>query len=143
MYTYWNYKENTSIFGAKLKMLREMNNLTQAKLAKELCISRSCVSNYESGVRNPDFDMIKRISEYFNVFVDYLLSTSDYIDMPIEKDKADEFSEISRRLKACGDTIDISGISMRKKIAIIEFSRYIINSDDDIFINPREKIVNK
>ena len=143
MYTYWNYKENASVFGAKLKMLREMNNLTQAELAKELCISRSCISNYESGSRNPDFDMIKRISEYFNVFADYLLCTSDYIDLPIEKDKTGEFIEISKRLKSYGDTIDISGISMRKKIAIIEFSRYIINSDDDIFINNQRKIKNK
>ena len=114
-------------------MLREMNNLTQTELAKELCISRSCISNYESGTRNPDYDMIKRIAEYFNVFVDYLISTSDYVEMPIERDKAEEFNEISRRLKSCGDNIDISGISMRKKIAIIEFSRYIINSEDGIY----------
>lgn len=135
MYKYWDYKKKNKFFAEKLKELRGAMGLTQGQLAENLCVSRSCISNYENGSRYPDYDMIKRIADYFNVLVDYLLSTTDYCNLPVERDKMGEYNEISRRIECCGDKIDISGISMSKKIAIIEFSKYIINSDDGMLRN--------
>lgn len=36
------------IFAKRLKELRSVEGLTQAKLAKRLNVSRSCLANYES-----------------------------------------------------------------------------------------------
>lgn len=56
-----------------LKSLRLANNLTQDELAKRLKISRSAVGMYESGSREPDFDTLELIADFFNVDVDYLM----------------------------------------------------------------------
>ncbi|MCK8827128.1 helix-turn-helix domain-containing protein [Natroniella acetigena] len=63
--------------GRRLKKLRKEAELTQAKLAKELNIGESTISLYESGNREPDYQILKRIADYFNVSVDYLLELTD------------------------------------------------------------------
>lgn len=59
-----------------LKSLRLSKNLTQGELAKQLKISRSAVGMYESGAREPDFDTLELIADFFNVDVDYLMGRS-------------------------------------------------------------------
>lgn len=59
-----------------LKSLRLSMNLTQSELAKQLKISRSAVGMYESGAREPDFDTLELIADFFNVDVDYLMGRS-------------------------------------------------------------------
>lgn len=62
----------------KLKNLRINAGLTQEKLAKKLFISRSCWSNYETGIRMPTIEMMGKIADYFNVGINYFLNdTSD------------------------------------------------------------------
>ena len=60
----------------KLKELREQQNLSQQDLAKILKVSPSTVSNWESGKRQPDIQMIVVIANYFNVSVDEVLGRS-------------------------------------------------------------------
>lgn len=56
-----------------LKSLRLAKNLTQDELAKQLRISRSAIGMYESGAREPDFDTLELIADFFNVDIDYLM----------------------------------------------------------------------
>ncbi len=56
-----------------LKTLRTSHNLTQDALAKKLKISRSTIGMYESGAREPDFETLELIADFFNVDIDYLL----------------------------------------------------------------------
>ena len=60
------------MFGDILKQLRKRDHMTQGDLANALKISRSTVAMYETDVRNPDHELMKRISELFNVSMDYL-----------------------------------------------------------------------
>lgn len=61
-------------FSNILKSLRKSYGLTQEELAKQLkTISRSTIGMYESGAREPDFETLELIADYFNVDVDYLL----------------------------------------------------------------------
>lgn len=60
------------MFGDILKQLRKRNQMTQGDLATALKISRSTIAMYETDVRNPDHELMKRISELFNVSMDYL-----------------------------------------------------------------------
>lgn len=60
-----------------LKSLRKSKGLTQDELAKRLKISRSTIGMYENGSREPDFETIELIADFFNVDIDYLLGRTD------------------------------------------------------------------
>ena len=55
-----------------LKVLRKKKGYSQAELGKILGISKSTVCMYELGERMPDYEMMKSISNLFNVSLDYL-----------------------------------------------------------------------
>lgn len=61
------------MFNEKLADLRKKRGLSQYKLADELGFSRGQIANYEQGKREPDFETLKKLAEYFNVTTDYLL----------------------------------------------------------------------
>lgn len=56
-----------------LKSLRTARSLTQDELSKQLKISRSTIGMYEKGAREPDFETLELIADFFNVDIDYLL----------------------------------------------------------------------
>lgn len=59
------------------KALRMASGLTQQELADKLKISRSTIGMYETGAREPDYDTLEEIADFFNVDIDYLLGRSD------------------------------------------------------------------
>jgi transcriptional regulator with XRE-family HTH domain len=61
------------IFIKRLKGLRKSNKLTQQQLADSLCITRSELSDLESGKEDPHPLLLTRLSNVFGVSVDYLL----------------------------------------------------------------------
>lgn len=63
-------------FGAILKNLRVSRDITQEQLASMLGVSRSAVGMYETGGRQPDFEMMETIADIFNVDMDYLMGRS-------------------------------------------------------------------
>lgn len=60
-------------FAERLRLLRKQRNLSQQQLADKLGISNSTISMYERGEREPDFEMLELIGDYFNVDTNYLL----------------------------------------------------------------------
>ena len=65
-------------FSDRLKLLRREHNLSQMELARQLgCVSKSSVNMYERGEREPSFETLEAIADYFNVDLDYLLGKSD------------------------------------------------------------------
>ena len=63
-------------FGTVLKSLRTKNKMTQKELADTLGVSESRIGMYERCQREPDFEMLEVIADYFNVEIDYLLGRS-------------------------------------------------------------------
>ena len=63
-------------FASVLKKLRLAKGLTQGELAEALGTTRSRLSMYELGQREPDFETTETIADFFNVDVDYLLGRS-------------------------------------------------------------------
>lgn len=55
------------MFSEQLKKLRLERGLTQVQLAKLLKISKSSISMYENGNREPDFETEELIADFFNV----------------------------------------------------------------------------
>ena len=48
-----------------LRKIRRDQGLTQAEIAKMLGVSRSCVANWETGVREADILIIRKYNELF------------------------------------------------------------------------------
>lgn len=56
-----------------LKNVRLLKKLTQQEVANALNISVQAYSHYETGRREPDFNTLTRLANFFNVTTDYLL----------------------------------------------------------------------
>ena len=69
-------KENSGLVG--LKIIRKQKNLNQLKVALDLNISREALSHYENGKRSPDVTMLRALSEYFNVSIDFLINGREF-----------------------------------------------------------------
>ncbi|MBE7530497.1 MAG: helix-turn-helix transcriptional regulator [Chloroflexi bacterium] len=59
--------------GEKLKALRAQHGLTTRQLAVELEVSQAQISRIENGLRQPDGDLLIRISDFFHISLDRLM----------------------------------------------------------------------
>lgn len=61
------------IIGKNIKYLRNLKDLTQEDLAKELKVTRAKIGSYEEERSDPSIDMLIILSEYFNLPIDVLV----------------------------------------------------------------------
>lgn len=61
----------------RIKLLREEFNYTQQDLANKLNCSKSIIGLYENETRKPSMEILIKLSEIFDVSIDYLLGKSD------------------------------------------------------------------
>ena len=64
---------NLDGLGDRLKQLRKSYGVSQDSLAKVMHVSRSCIRNWETGVRMPSLEDVIKLVVYFQVTSDYLL----------------------------------------------------------------------
>ena len=74
-------------FSKKLQELRKKKGLTQEQLAKELFVSRTAVSKWESGKGYPNIQSLKQIADLFSVTIDQLLSSEELLTLAEENTK--------------------------------------------------------
>ncbi len=67
----------------RLRELRRERGLKQDELAKEFGIAQQTISNYEKRIREPDITTLKKMADFFDVSLDFLLGITD-IRTPIE-----------------------------------------------------------
>ena len=65
-------------FARRLKELRKEKNLMQNELAKALNTTQRKISYWESEKIEPDLASLWKLSEYFEVSIDYLIGKTDY-----------------------------------------------------------------
>jgi phage repressor protein C with HTH and peptisase S24 domain/DNA-binding XRE family transcriptional regulator len=69
------------IFGERLKQLRiDKGYLRRNHFAEIMKIPNTTLRNYEIGTREPGYDFLVQIANYFNVSTDYLLGNTDLPD---------------------------------------------------------------
>ncbi len=68
------------MFNEILKYLREKNKEGQKDVASFLGVSAQSVSNYESGLREPEFDVLIKLSKHYQVTTDFLLGLASEPD---------------------------------------------------------------
>jgi transcriptional regulator with XRE-family HTH domain len=60
----------------KLKSLRVQKGLKQYEVAKYLGVDKTTYSKYETGVSEPNFEILKKLALFFDVTSDYLIGLS-------------------------------------------------------------------
>lgn len=61
-----------------LKEIRKLRGLNQQKVAMDLNITREALSHYENGKREPSIAMLIKMSIYYNVSIDYLITGKEF-----------------------------------------------------------------
>jgi transcriptional regulator with XRE-family HTH domain len=98
-------------FPERLKSLRKTKNITQDDLAKILNYGRTAIAGYEGGRNEPAYEVLEKLSKYFDVSIDYLLGKTDnpntYVvtDIPIElRELGVEYYTVNKEAKDKGIT---------------------------------------
>lgn len=69
--------KKTMGFKERLKELRKQRELSQQNIADMLDVTKQTISQYERGVREPDYDNLLALCDIFNVSTDYILGKDD------------------------------------------------------------------
>lgn len=64
------------MLNSNIKRLRQLRGLSQVKLAKQLNVSKQCISNWENDNIQPSIEMLVKIAMFFNTSTDELLDLS-------------------------------------------------------------------
>ena len=62
------------MFNENLKKLREFRNIERKDLADILGVRYQTIFQYENGLREPNFDTLRKISSFFGVSIDTLIN---------------------------------------------------------------------
>ena len=66
-----------SDIGSKIIAERKAKGILQKDLAKILGVSQSMISSYEQNKKQPGYDILIQIADFFDVTTDYLLGRND------------------------------------------------------------------
>ena len=64
-------------YANRIKELRCSRGLSQKQLAEGTCLTVTAIQNYEYGTRQPAFDALIALADFFGVSLDYLVGRSD------------------------------------------------------------------
>lgn len=72
--------------GERIKYLREKNGYAQKFVAEKIGVKNNTLSSYEADKRQPDYDTLQKIADFFEVSIDYLLGRAS--DSSIHQDSS-------------------------------------------------------
>lgn len=109
-------------FSKILKELRQSRNITQDELAKYLNVSRPTIAGYETKGKQPDFDKLCKLAEYFNVSIDYLITGNSDYNLPayqtrLPQESEDQLEDSLKNAFRC--------LSYRSQLSLIEYARLL------------------
>ncbi|MEH7217017.1 helix-turn-helix domain-containing protein [Bacillus toyonensis] len=105
------------MFGKQLRELRNKQGISANTLGKTLGIPQTTISNWENMRSEPNYELLVRIANYFNVTVDYLVGNDN------ETNK----NEISRLAKELYDNLNSVPQPERQRIetGLIEYLNFL------------------
>lgn len=152
------------MFKDKLAELRKARGLTQQELAKYTGLNRTRISNYELGIREPNFETQELLADFFNVRLDYLMDRENNSNniipvlgrivagIPLEAvEEIIDYEEIPQSMAKNGEyfALQIKGNSMKPKfsegdVVIVRKQEDVDNGDIAIvLVNGNEATVKK
>ncbi len=122
-------------FGERLRSLRSEKEYSLRKMAEELEISFSALGKYERNEHQPDFDTLKKIANYFNVSIDWLLGRTILRTHTLEqeKDLAKRIQQLNRDIDTSEDlTFNSEPLSEESKKALSEALEFAVRLGETI-----------
>lgn len=118
-------------FSQRLRKLRKKNNMTQKDLADHIGVDRATIAGYETKGKEPAYEKLEKLANFFNVSIDYLLGRSEESQSANEIKKAisddpelvSAWEEISKREDLqllFKQTKDLDESSIKQVIRIIK-----------------------
>lgn len=101
----------------KLRELRKEKGISLKELGAAMGVAESTMSLYENGKRQPDYETLLKLAEYFNVTVDYLLRGNDNSERLPE-----ELVILNRKAR---------NMSPEKRQKLLEMARVMFKEDFD------------
>ncbi len=97
------------MFYELLKELRQKKGVTGETVANAVGLSESAYRNYERGVREPNFETLCKLADYYGVTTDYLLGReplpNPFADLGLsaedEKDVLAKYMSLPPTMRAC------------------------------------------
>jgi transcriptional regulator with XRE-family HTH domain len=96
----------------RMRRLRVDKHWTQEDLAKKLNMAISTISGYENGSRRPDIETLIRLSDLFEVSVDYLIGRSNQTQDLTADATVDTDNEIAT-------TIDLTDLHRLERLSLL------------------------
>ncbi len=91
----------------RIRELMEQSGINAKQLTTELGISNSSFTDWKKGKGHPSLETVKKIADYFNVSIDYLVNGEEFsgaivLDFSNSEDKEllDKFHALSPELRA-------------------------------------------
>ena len=88
--------------GERLKFLRKQKDVTQEELAARAGVGKQAISQYERGIRTPDYETLGALSDFFNVSTDYLIGKSDVTIRLLDTDDLAKLNNQPHRIPVLG-----------------------------------------
>jgi transcriptional regulator with XRE-family HTH domain len=123
-----------SIFSENIRYLRAQLKYSQQKIADDLVITRGRYSKYEDGDTEPPIEILLKISRYFRVSIDLLVSVE------LRRFPLDELLHLPDNRILLPITIDVTG---ENKIEIIPYKAsmgYLNGYNDPEYIESLQRI---
>lgn len=119
-------------FHELLNKLRIEKGVTQEEVATAIGVAKSTFSKYDRGEREPNFETLKKIAQYFQTTTDYLLGLSEVmhpdktrqlaISVPLGYDLTsteEEVIEIAREFLRALGTISVIPVEQKEKFTVL------------------------
>ena len=71
----------------RLKELRFKNGITQSEFARAIGVAQQTVGGWEKNYSSPNYELLDKIADYFNVTTDYLLGRDVKSPPPLSLDQ--------------------------------------------------------
>lgn len=123
----------------RLKELRLQHELSQKDIANYLGITVAAYSFYERGNREPNVSILKKLAEYFNVSLGYLMGMEDEPQTIAAHFDGDEYTEEElNKIREFAEFVkskrkkDIPQLNAAHQRTDIDIPNNVDTSDDDI-----------
>lgn len=96
-------------FGKRLREMREKKGLTQAELAKIASLGESTISFYESGKREPNYEVLVALADILDTTPNYLITGKNEWwekDKPPTDIELEDFIKNNSNIKLMGNPLD-------------------------------------
>ena len=113
--------KNDHSLAARMKRLREENQLTQRQVADVLNLERSSVAKYELGQSTPNPETLLKMSKIFNVSVDYLVGGLLSVESQVVLNSSSAPYKTNNNTLPLIDTQSMSDLTVDEQFLVLYF----------------------